>query len=242
MVAGWNMTPVEAAKSESELARDPENLPSRLRLMSYYGQRIENDALVRHLVWLVEHHPDADLFWDGTTRFTRVPRPDSYANQVLDSARVEALWRQQAQRFASNAKVLRNAAIALASVDVNASLDLISAARRVEPANIAWTNWLARNYARAIRFTFWDGKNPMTLMSDGDQLDVVLPLNVPLALAQQLRDATESSNDPALVRAVGESVLRETQNLPSWPNGLTPDVPLVSAYAEALIAKAAKMR
>jgi hypothetical protein len=62
LVKGWSVTPQEAIKLEARLAGDPEDLQLRLTLMSYYGQYLLNQDLLRHVTWLIRYHPESDAF------------------------------------------------------------------------------------------------------------------------------------------------------------------------------------
>ena len=60
---GWTLTSDGAAKLESDLKRDPENLAARIRLLSYYTQYMALPELrSKHLLWLIEHPPRFGCF------------------------------------------------------------------------------------------------------------------------------------------------------------------------------------
>src|SRR5262245_38424130 len=151
---GWKLQPADATQLETQLSNDPENLQARLRLLSYYTQFLHEDQRVRHILWLIENHPEADAFQDARTLF----RLD---NQSPEYARVRALWQQQVSRFPDSSKVLVNAMPVLTR-DPEITLQLIKALRTVDPRNIEWVRWLAKTYADAVRWTFWDGKSTLT--------------------------------------------------------------------------------
>src|SRR4029079_17844731 len=71
---GWRVTPQKAQELEAELAGNPENLPVRLRLISYYGQNLIDDARVRHLLWMIQYHPEAEAFQYASVMM-RISRP-----------------------------------------------------------------------------------------------------------------------------------------------------------------------
>ena len=108
LAEGWHTKPAEAAELETELSRNPDNVPLRVRLISYYAQYVLEEPKARHVLWLIENHPDADAFQDAPT----IMRLSS--DRRADYARQQALWQQQASRFSKNTKVLSNAAMALA--------------------------------------------------------------------------------------------------------------------------------
>ena len=107
LVEGWKVTPEEAGQLETELSHDPENLPVRVRLLSYYTQFLLNEPRVRHVLWLIENHPDSEVFRDAYMLA-------QFRNDAAGYADAKRLWQRQAIRFATNSKVLSNAAMALA--------------------------------------------------------------------------------------------------------------------------------
>jgi hypothetical protein len=243
LAEGWKITPAEAARLETDLAHNPQNLPLRVRLISYYFQYMLNEPRARHVLWLIENHPDADAFEDALmiTGFTS-RRPDD--NQASDYVRARALWQEQARRFPNNTTVLSNAAVALSNEDAEIALQLIQAARRAEPGNPAWTRWLAKSYADAIRWSFWDGSTPMVFTGDTDDYRHN-PIRLPPPMRGRARTELESSTDPTLVAAVGEALLREVRLLrersatsqePFSP--ITPELPQVAEFGQNLVARA----
>ena len=236
LAEGWNVTPAEAAQLETQLLRDPENLSLRMRLLSYYTQFLLNEPRVRHILWLIENHPDADTFQDPGP-LTRLPK------ESVEYQRAKALWQQQARRFPKNTKVLSNAATALAG-DPEVALPLVKTLRSADPANMEWTKWLAKTYADAIRWSYWDGKSAMTFT--GDQEDYRhLPIELPPSMRKTAKTEVESSTDATLVRATGEALMREVRLLleksNSAPEGstlITPELPPVADFGEALVRRA----
>ena len=98
--AGWSVTPAKAFELEAELAHNAENLPVRFRLVSYYGQQLLSEAKARHILWLIENHPEAEIFQFAGTVAGLSP---------AEYPRAEALWRRQAARFPTHSKVVANA-------------------------------------------------------------------------------------------------------------------------------------
>lgn len=236
---GWKTTPADAERMEAELARDPEALPLRIRLISYYSQYIISGPRLRHIFWLIENHPDADAFRDADI----VMRIRAYGANggEADYARAKALWQQQATRFPKSAKVLSNAAMAL-SGEPEIALQMIRAARSAEPGNSEWTMWLAISYADAIRWTFWDGRSTMTFARAPEEHGRY-PVQLPAAMRQRVKDELEASADAALVRATGEVLLRQADMLrmhtaAGFSDLMTPELPMVVEYGEMLLARA----
>jgi len=233
LLEGWKVTPAEAAQLEEKLAKDSESLTLRLRLMSYYMQQVMIEKYARHAYWLVEHHPDADAL-HGVDMMTAIPGAWAEGNAVYQT-RLRALWKEQASRFSNNTTVLRNAATAMGSAEPELFLQYVKAARRAEPGNSEWTAWLAKTYANAIRWTYWDGKSMMTFMSDAaDHRNY--PFMLPLAMCRDVKKEVESSAEAALVGAVGDMLIREAKLIEN--DSITPDVEQIAAFGEVLAKRA----
>ena len=151
LVKGWSITPQEAVKLEARLAGNPEDLQLRLTLMSYYGQYILNQDLLRHITWLISHHPESDAFQNSS----------SFAH-TADPA-IPALWKMQADRFPKNSAVLRNAALALSSTDPELALRIVKAAREAEPGNTQLNRWDGQCELHLSPVHLWDGLKSVTL-------------------------------------------------------------------------------
>jgi hypothetical protein len=232
MVEGWQLKPSEAERLESKLAQDPDNLPLRLRLMSYYAQYLMADAHASHVLWLIEHHPAEEVLKEPSPIVRLQPSPAI--------ARQEALWKQQASRYPADPKVLRNAAVALFGTDPALAIQYVKAAREAEPENPAWTTWLAKIYASAIRWTYWDGTAMITFTGSAEDFRHTIPFTLPLGLCQSARDEIEASTDAGFVETVGEAIVREVSLLEE--RNPTPELPQVRQHGERLIQRARVLR
>jgi len=239
LVEGWKITPAEAVQLEEKLAKDSEDLALRLRLMSYYVQQVMHEKHAAHVVWLIQNHPDAEAFWDASI-ITRMPVTDGDGKASANESRVQALWKEQANRLPSNAKVLRNAAYAVAVTEPALALQYVKAARQAEPGNAEWITWLAKTYADAIRWTYWDERSMMAFT--GDTADYRhLPVRLPLPMCQSVRKEVETSTDAALIGAVGDMLIREARLLAREGNPAT-DVEQAARFGEALAERARALR
>ena len=149
---------------------------------------------------------------------------------------------QQASRFPANAKVLRNAANAVSFAEPALAVQYVKAARLAEPGNPEWTRWLAKTYADAIRWTYWDERSTMTFT--GDTADYRnLPFRLPPSMDQSVKSEVQTSADAALVGAVGDMLVREARLLanrttPDGSSAVTPDVEQAVRFGEALAERA----
>jgi beta-lactamase regulating signal transducer with metallopeptidase domain len=207
---GCKLNADSAAHLEAELIRNPDNLTARIRLLSYYTQwMVSPDARTGHLLWLIQNHPDSDIFQLRTVATSIIP--DYSGLNSPDIERTRALWLQQAERYATNPRVLANAAGSFAEVDGPAAFELIRRARRVDPDNPAWTDWLGVVYAYSVRSTFAGGR-PRSGTAAGRK-QFYPPLKLPLDQSVSLKTELEISLDVLLLGSTAESLLLETAQL-----------------------------
>ena len=208
---GWTLTSDGAAKLESDVERDPENFAARIRLLSYYTQYIVMPELrSKHLLWLIEHHPDSDVFQLDTVVTAIVPDYSGVKSPDIEKAR--ALWLQQAERYATNAKVLANAVTVLGASDGNIKLDLLKRLRALEPQNPEWLEWQAGVYATAVRSSFADGIPRVRALQNANN-NAHFPFNLPVVESQLLKSELESSSDLDLVGSTADVLLKEIAQL-----------------------------
>ena len=245
LMDGWKLTPEKAAQLETKLAQNPENVAVRLLLISYYCQYTLQERRVRHVLELIERHPDADVFQalDTITRIS--PGDDPITNRPADYVRAKALWQQQVSRFPSDTKVLSNAAMAVSSGDPELALQWIKAARSADGGNGEWTTWLAKIYADTIRWSFWDGKSTMTFTGDAEDFRHD-PFELPSSMHDAIKRELETSSDASLVKAVGDTLVREVRLLREKSGGpaakqfsyITPELQQLAEFGEILRGRA----
>ena len=81
---------------------------------------------LRHVLWLIEHHPESEIAAMPQTRFFYLDGGTEYLRQ-------SDVWMQQVQRFPQDARVLKNAANFLETRDAAASLRLMKQAAVLQP-------------------------------------------------------------------------------------------------------------
>jgi beta-lactamase regulating signal transducer with metallopeptidase domain len=111
------ITPEQASQMEARLAKNPEDINSRYKLMQYYSAQAGRvpaeirKAIVarrRHIRELVEFHPD-DSLASTFSAFINTQPPDPLADPE-GYAEIRALWLEKANRPDARADVLSNAA------------------------------------------------------------------------------------------------------------------------------------
>jgi hypothetical protein len=207
---GWNTTPAEASRLESVLVGDPHNVAARTRLISYYHQQMMAEPRTRHIFWLIENHPEAQIFRVAGDVTSMSPNWTKL-NRDSDWNRARALWFRQIEQFPNNTLVLSNAAQALPLED---SIRLMGRLRVLEPDKPEWTVNLAKVYARAVRDVFFardprNGRRVFTSSMKYREISVMLlPIATPAA-AERMEHELETSTDATLIGVTGELLVEE---------------------------------
>jgi hypothetical protein len=103
------LTPEGAARLESGLASNPHDVTARTRLISYYYQRMIAEPRTRHILWLIENHPEANVFRVAPSVTDMIFRVWTGLNTRAGHERAMELWRQQTERHPANVRILGNA-------------------------------------------------------------------------------------------------------------------------------------
>jgi hypothetical protein len=233
---GWHTTPAEAARLESQLANHPEDVAVRTRLISYYHQQMNAQPRARHILWLIENHPEAEVFriapdvtsfevaWHGL-------------NSAADRDKARVVWLRQLERFSSDTAVLANAAQAL---PVEESIRIVQRLRVLGPSNPVWTVNLAGVYAYAVRGLFY-ASNPVQrgVIAGPVRYREVWQMRLPGAgpkLANKLMRELETSHDAALVGVTGELLVEQFAVI--GEQNRTPDVVKSAEFGNHLLERA----
>jgi hypothetical protein len=237
---GWTLTAGEAAKLEQHVERDPEDLKARIRLLSYYTQYIVQPELrSKHLLWLVERHPDSDVFQLGTIVTSMAPDYSGVNSANIERAR--ALWLQQTERYPANTRVLANAATVFSTADSRVAFELVKRVRALEPRNPEWLDWLASVYATAVRTSFADGIPRVRAGSAAGKQIVHFSFNLPLAESRLLKSELEASSDASLIGGTAQALLSEITLLKNRHGG-DPEIQASEAFAKQLQLRAEQMQ
>jgi hypothetical protein len=214
LAEGWQLTPEAAARLEADLTSNPHNLSARTRLISHYYQRMIAEPRTRHVLWLIENHPDANVFRVASD-LTDMTFPGwSGLNTQAGYERARELWLQQTKRRSTDTRILSNAVNALSTrSDPDIKLQLLRQVRTTEPHNPEWTGWLAAVFARASRDVYFAEQPaswPRRFTSVGAQRrEGRFAFPLPLPIARSLKAEIETSTDAALVGETGELLVGE---------------------------------
>jgi hypothetical protein len=239
LAEGWHTSPAEAAQIESQLASHPQDVAARTRLISYYYQQMIAEPRTRHILWLIENHPEAEVFRiapDVTSFEAAWPG----LNSVADRDKARALWLRQLEQFSSDTEVLANAAPAL---PVEESIRVVGRLRMLGPSNPVWTVNLAGVYARAVRDAFYASSPTERRVMAGpvryrNMWQMWLPA-AGLELAEKLKSELEKSPDAALVGVTGELLVEPLVVLSKQDR--TPEVVKSAAFGQQLLERARRL-
>jgi hypothetical protein len=239
LAEGWHTSSAEAAQLELQLASHPENVPARTRLISYYYQQVIAEPRSRHILWLIENHPEAEVFRVASD-MTSFEVTWHGMSSDADRDKARALWLRQLGRFSADPAVLTNAAQAL---PVEESIRVVRRLRVLDPSNSVWTVNLASVYAQAVRDVFratspvqwWAQAGPVRYRETWH-------LRLPAArreLAEKLKSELETSSDAALVGVTGELLIEQLAILSQHDQ--TPDAVQSAAFGEQLLERARRL-
>jgi tetratricopeptide (TPR) repeat protein len=197
---GYSITAADAAQLEEALAKDPEHAEARAKLLGYYfasaprGVPVEEvrQARLRHILWLIEHHPDSNLL-DGAEATI-----DPSGHPLADAdgyAKVKAAWLEQTQKHKNSAAVLGKAAWFFKTPDKEIAADLLKRAHSLEPQ--------APNWSAGLGFVYATGILGVTMVNQNRFPTGVDPELAKGPAAQKFREELDKSDDPEVIATAG---------------------------------------
>src|SRR5215510_8082441 len=111
---GASLSQAAAQELEAGLEKNPEDLAARAKLLGYYwyqwmrpGEAVAKAARRRHILWLIEHHPDSPITGIEEAALSETGKslvdPEGYQQ-------AREMWLANMQSKKSNAAVLGNVA------------------------------------------------------------------------------------------------------------------------------------
>ena len=140
----------DVARLEKKLAANLDDFPTRLKLMAYYqradrsSHQEDRSKRIRHVLWLIEHHPDSELLHSYVSRFSKGElAPTDYRRSI-------ALWDTAAKAKPGDAAVLWNAASFFQDLDPELHMQYLEATAAADPNHPFALRPLANFYALSI--------------------------------------------------------------------------------------------
>jgi hypothetical protein len=200
---GSALSRAQADALEASLAANPEDLSARAKLLGFYfrgGPRLIGypaaiEARAKHILWLIDHHPDAAIFELSETTIDReghsLADPSGYE-------RAAAAWIEQAQRHGGNVAVLGHAAKFFQLSDKARALALLRQARDVEPGNPQWSAHIGYVSALAVLGVDMINQNGLPTRHNAGEAKG--------ELAIRLVEELKTSRDAAMVGVAGRII------------------------------------
>lgn len=179
-----------AADLEASLNKNPEDLAARRILLRFYAQRGSQllgaekarAARRRHILWLIEHHPEIELTGSWEAQIG--------SSDAVGMEQARKLWLAQTSRADASAASLGNAAGFFERTDPPTAEKLLLQAQTLDPKGL-WTLRLGKLYA-SVLLRAGPAKPARTNPPDTNQL-----------YAQQIRNKLAESKDARLLAEVG---------------------------------------
>ncbi|MCH9052501.1 MAG: hypothetical protein IIA72_15740, partial [Proteobacteria bacterium] len=195
--AGRKLSLADARILERKLARDPDALWVRGKLLGFYFYKAKRilgagpaiEARRRHVLWLIRNRPEGQLA--GSSEATIDPIGHALADKEgYQEAR--ALWLDQAKRKGDNKKLLLNAAKFLQLHDKELAAGMLTKAG----------NPLSLGYLYAL------GVLRVNMMNQNGIPTSVGDTEADHAFAKKAREALQGSSDPLLLATAGRILLQ----------------------------------
>jgi TonB family protein len=203
-LASHPVAPAEdVAELEAHLARDPANQEVHEKLLYIYhdqwrtGDPLAGEKHDTDLLWLIANHPESNalgphVFCLGVScASSDIAQPTNDRPGASQPHHQEArdLWMNQLAKSLDSPAVLAHAGAFFREEDGPRALDLYKQARQLDPKEVGYVRAVAWFYEQAE----WQSRIPP---------DVLDP-----AFAEGLREELTSSNDAALLAAVGSGLV-----------------------------------
>jgi TonB family protein len=131
---------------ETKLQNNPEDLDSRTSLLKYYSRAESSGNYARHVLWLIENHPD----YLAIDEYGRLLPQGGPLNTPSEYERAKAAWEAQLARPHNSGLVLLNAANFLEASDPQRALDLLEEARKLDTEKRLYVGAEADIYKNAM--------------------------------------------------------------------------------------------
>jgi TonB family protein len=231
---GYKLTKEQAAFLEQVVARMPDDLDGRAKLMGYYfgpgsqslGAEARIQARRRHILWLIHNHPDSALLM--TSESTIDPGGSGLADpEGYDQAR--KAWIEQTAKKEASAFVLGNAGRFLYHPDKALAIQFYARARKLNPENVMWVKLQGSVLAFAVV--------GITAMNQNGLPGPADPAEARSEVAKSVRRELDTTKDTALMTAAAGELMARGLIAQSMARGQTGEAPLVDALglAESLL-------
>lgn len=146
-MAGQQLKPAEVKALEAAVAKQPDDLSARTKILGYYFMRQYSSPAAKaarppHIFWIIKNQPAAKIAGLPYCNLDPIMDPEAYVQG-------KKLWLEQTQAQATNPAVLGNAAEYFLIHDHDQAEVLLKQAQTAEPDNPHWSDQLGQLYALA---------------------------------------------------------------------------------------------
>jgi tetratricopeptide (TPR) repeat protein len=143
--AGMRMSADEAKGLEDEVAKTPDDLSARVKLLGFYFMKQQTSAEAKgafrgQVLWVIKNHPESEIGGTPYCALDPITDPDGYRD-------AKQVWMKQIESHAKDAVVLGNAAGFFFRHDKELAEKLLKQAKELDPKNPAWPDMLGHLYA-----------------------------------------------------------------------------------------------
>lgn len=153
--AGYDLSLAEAQRLEDSLQKNPDDTAAHTTLLAYYFRNGLRDmapekvkqARRRHILWLIEHHPEDRLAGAPEARVDvggYLADPEGYVQAA-------AAWRKETAKPEVSSAVSANAARFFTLTEIEFAASLLERAVRADPKDQGAARDLAHNYRMQAR-------------------------------------------------------------------------------------------
>jgi hypothetical protein len=138
--------PTHASELETKLQVNPEDLDSRTELLKFYSSTQSSENYTRHVLWLIENHPD----YLAIDEYGRLLSRGGPLNTPGEYEQAKEAWETQLAGAHKSGSVLLNAAKFLESSDPQRALELLEEARKLDTEKRLYVGAEAEIYKNVI--------------------------------------------------------------------------------------------
>jgi hypothetical protein len=142
---GGQMSPEDKAALEEQVAKNPNDVESRTKLLGYYFIKGRQDADAksnkeRHVVWLIENAPESEVLGSPFGQLNKVLEPEAYD-------RASRAWQKVIQKTPEKLSVLKNASAFFLMFDRKLSEELLLKGQTLDAKDPKWAASLGQLYS-----------------------------------------------------------------------------------------------
>ena len=142
-MSGGKLKPSEVTKLEQQLARNPQDIDLRTKLLGYYWRKrsdLNSQQMKReHILWLIKNAPTAEVLALPYGQLNKILDPQAYIKG-------KKLWLTHLKAYTANLLILENSAAFFLMFDRKLAIISLKKAQSQDPKNPKWSKKLGQLY------------------------------------------------------------------------------------------------